>query len=277
MADNVDITAGTGTSIAADDVGSVYYQQVKLDGGGDGVSVPIEAGQQLAAASLPVVLASDQGALPVTDNSTTLSVDDGGGALTVDGTVAVTNAGITTIAGAVAGTEMQVDVVSSALPSGAATSALQGGGLPAALGAGGGLKVDGSGTALPVSLATAPALVAGTATIGATMDAGPAWTPAYLHTASADATGIVDVTAAPTAGQKIVIDDIIVSVSVGMTVTFEEETAHTDIIVLYLAANSTAQITPRGRIKLPTADKKLQIDTSVAGNIAVTVCYHSEA
>jgi hypothetical protein len=41
-------------------------------------------------------------AIPVTDN---------GGALTVDGTVAVTNAGITTIAGAVAGTEMQVDVL----------------------------------------------------------------------------------------------------------------------------------------------------------------------
>jgi hypothetical protein len=34
---------------------------------------------------------------------------------------------------------------------GLATSALQGGGLPAALGTGGGLKVDGSGTALPVS------------------------------------------------------------------------------------------------------------------------------
>jgi len=45
-------------------------------------------------------------AIPVTDN---------GGALTVDGTVAVTNAGITTIAGAVAGTEMQVDVLT--LPS----------------------------------------------------------------------------------------------------------------------------------------------------------------
>lgn len=38
-------------------------------------------------------------------------ISDGGGAITVDGTVAVTNAGITTIAGAVSGTEMQVDVV----------------------------------------------------------------------------------------------------------------------------------------------------------------------
>lgn len=38
--------------------------------------------------------------------------------------------------------------------------------LPAALGSGGGMKVDGSGTALPVSIATAPVLVAGSAVIG---------------------------------------------------------------------------------------------------------------
>lgn len=49
------------------------------------------------------------------------------------------------------------------LPTGAATSALQGGGLPAALGAGGGVKVDGSGTALPVSAAALP-LPSGAAT-----------------------------------------------------------------------------------------------------------------
>ncbi len=34
MADNVAITAGTGTAIAADDVSSVYYQKIKLDVGG---------------------------------------------------------------------------------------------------------------------------------------------------------------------------------------------------------------------------------------------------
>jgi hypothetical protein len=98
-----------------------------------------------------------------------------------------------------------------------------------------------------------------------------------MHTASADATGIVDVTAAPTSGQKIVIDDIILSVDTAMWVLFEEETSGTDIIKLYMAANSAAQVTPRGRIKLPTADRKLRMDASVAGNIAVTVCYHSEA
>ncbi len=41
MADNVPITAGTGTDIATDDVGSVHYQRVKLDGGGDGAAAPI--------------------------------------------------------------------------------------------------------------------------------------------------------------------------------------------------------------------------------------------
>lgn len=38
MADNVPITAGTGTTIASDDVGSVQYQRVKVTLGGDGVA-----------------------------------------------------------------------------------------------------------------------------------------------------------------------------------------------------------------------------------------------
>jgi len=42
MADNVAITAGSGTTIAADDVSGVMYQKVKLDLGGDGVSDPVE-------------------------------------------------------------------------------------------------------------------------------------------------------------------------------------------------------------------------------------------
>ncbi len=44
----------------------------------------------------------------VTDITNVVSVDDNGGSLTID------NAGLATIAGAVAGTEMQVDIVSSA-------------------------------------------------------------------------------------------------------------------------------------------------------------------
>jgi hypothetical protein len=62
-----------------------------------------EAGGGVEAGALRVTIAS---------NSTgVVSIDDNGGAITVDGTVAVTNAGITTIAGAVSGSEMQVDVL----------------------------------------------------------------------------------------------------------------------------------------------------------------------
>jgi hypothetical protein len=43
MSDNVPITAGSGTSIASDDVGGVHYQKVKLDLGGDGASAPVSA------------------------------------------------------------------------------------------------------------------------------------------------------------------------------------------------------------------------------------------
>jgi hypothetical protein len=38
MADNVAITAGIGTNVAADDIGSVYYQRVKVTWGPDGTA-----------------------------------------------------------------------------------------------------------------------------------------------------------------------------------------------------------------------------------------------
>jgi hypothetical protein len=140
MADNVPITQGVGTDIATDDVGSVHYQKIKIDAGGDGASTPILAGGGVEASALRVTIAND--------STGVVSVDDNGGALTVDGTVAVTNADLSTIAGAVAGTEMQVDVLtmptvtvnshavtnagtfavqvdSSTLPTGAATAAKQ--------------------------------------------------------------------------------------------------------------------------------------------------------
>jgi len=117
MADNVTIPAqGTGTTtpiVRTDDVGGVQYQVVKLDAGGDGVSVAIVAGQQAMAASLPVVVASNQTAIPVSDNASTLSVDDGGGSLTVDGTVAATQSGAWNI-----GTVTAVTAISNALPAG---------------------------------------------------------------------------------------------------------------------------------------------------------------
>lgn len=113
-------------------------------------------------------------------------------------------------------------------------------------------------------------------------DAGAGWTTARgvggVPVNSADMTTAAAVTGAPTAGEKLVIDDILVSTDTEMSVTFIEETSLTVIRgPIYLAANSTTQITLRGKTKLPVAGKKLLCDASVAGNITVEVLHHSEA
>lgn len=114
MADNKTTTTTvstipSGTIIATDEIGGVDYQRVKLACGPDGTATDVPVGGGVEAAALRVTIASD--------STGVLSIDDNGGAITVDGTVAVTNASLTTIAGAVSGTEMQVDVV-AALPAG---------------------------------------------------------------------------------------------------------------------------------------------------------------
>lgn len=113
-------------------------------------------------------------------------------------------------------------------------------------------------------------------TMGATLDGGANWTTTYTYTTSADMSTAADITAAPTSGEYLVITDILVSSDTQMLFEFTEETSGTVIGALRLAADGTAQITPRGTWKLPVADKKLQGDADGAGNVYVTVFYHSE-
>jgi len=76
MVDNVSITSGTGTTIAADDLAGVYYQRVKISWGVDGSAVDASAtnpfpvvintnGQATMANSTPVAIASNQSAVAV--------------------------------------------------------------------------------------------------------------------------------------------------------------------------------------------------------------------
>lgn len=178
MADNVAVTAGTGTVIAADEVTrnaiAEKQQIIKISLGAEGAfDNLVDSGQQLSAASVPVVIASDQSAVPITG--------------TVTAVTAITNA-------LPAGTNNigDVDVLSSALPTGASTAAKQ-----PALGTAGAPSTDvitiqgiAAGTTVPVTgtitavtaitnalpagtnnigdvdVLTLPALVAGTANIG---------------------------------------------------------------------------------------------------------------
>lgn len=66
MADNVDITPGTGATVAADLVGGALYQRVKLAIGADGEAADLDSGQQTMANSVPMTLASDQTDVKVT-------------------------------------------------------------------------------------------------------------------------------------------------------------------------------------------------------------------
>ena len=106
MADNVAITAGSGTTIASDDIGGVQYQRVKLVVGADGVAADLAPGQAAMAASVPVAIASNQSAVPVT-NAGTFATQVDGAALTA----------LQLIDNCISGSEAQVDIV-AALPAG---------------------------------------------------------------------------------------------------------------------------------------------------------------
>lgn len=91
MADNVAITAGSGTNVATDDVGGVHFQKVKLDVGGDGATVPATgdgtygldvdvtrvSGNVTVVQGTPGNLKVDASGVPVpvTDNAASLTVD----------------------------------------------------------------------------------------------------------------------------------------------------------------------------------------------------------
>ena len=114
-------------------------------------------------------------------------------------------------------------------------------------------------------------------TIGATQDAGPSQTLSRLYTPSADFSTARDVTAAPTAGQKVVALDIVVSMATACLATVEMETSHNVLAAAYLPANGTMVFTLRGLLKADAADKKLQVKSSAASAGVVTAIYYSEA
>lgn len=180
MADNVVVSAGTGTTIAADEVtdgtlGTVKVQIVKImDGTLDGtakmkilaastapaatdpaVVVAISPnsvnanGQATMANSAPVVLASNQSAIPISGPNANGSAAAASSAPVTASTEDVARIGIITETApatdtASSGLNGRLQRIAQRITSLIAL-------LPAALGTGGGLKVDGSGTALPVS------------------------------------------------------------------------------------------------------------------------------
>ena len=77
MVDNVDVTPGTGATIAADDIAGVKYQRVKISVGADGSATDLAPGQATKANSIPVALASDTDTLPVAGSVASAATDSG--------------------------------------------------------------------------------------------------------------------------------------------------------------------------------------------------------
>lgn len=134
MADNTELASGSGgDTLATDDIGSVKYPRSKIVIGADGTN----DGDVSAANPLPITGT----VTAVTSITNDVSIDDGGNTITVDGTVtanlgATDNAVLDSIAtnttglnGCVSGSELQVDIVSSAaLDVSAATVTVDNGG-----------------------------------------------------------------------------------------------------------------------------------------------------
>lgn len=77
--EHVSITAGTGTDIATDVVGTDNFQVVKIALGADGaMDNLVDSGQQTAASSIPVVLASDGTIVPGTGATNLGKAEDSG-------------------------------------------------------------------------------------------------------------------------------------------------------------------------------------------------------
>lgn len=136
----------------------------------------------------------------------------------------------------------------------------------------------GGGTVTVAVTGTLPVAVQG---IVPTYDAGPYNVGSFGVTGSAftsaNVTGTAAITDVPTTGQKLVITDVLLSTDTAMNILLQEETSAKVIAKIFLPANGTVQWTPRGKIKLPTADKRLMAKASVTGNVGITTNYYSEA
>ncbi len=186
MADNFNITEGSGKTIRAIEKSSKESQVVVLDIGGAG-------GESLLTGTLPV------------NNAGTFAVQESGSLLGLVGAVTETAPSTDT---ASSGTNGRLQRVAQRLSSMIAL-------LPAALGAGGGLKIDGSGIALPISVASLPSVAVtnvGTFATQSTLQAGTN----YVGTTGGN-TAQIDVTPTLTVAATYVSGDYVGTSTTPMT------------------------------------------------------------
>lgn len=117
---------------------------------------------------------------------------------------------------------------------------------------------------------------AGNNIIGGIKQAGPFYTPVPIAVTVADASGTVDLTAAPGAA-KVVIGDLIVSVDTNCEVSLIEETSLTYLGGWFQLANTVVSISNlKNGLRTLTNVKKMRIKTSVASKLRACGSWHEE-
>lgn len=114
---------------------------------------------------------------------------------------------------------------------------------------------------------------------GGVKDNGPQYTPnAPFIMSNADVSATAqNITPAPTSGEKIIVDDLVISVSTTAEVFIIEETTLTEVFRAFILANQPFVWSPQNRLRGLTIDKRLTIKTVAAAPIRTTALTHSEA
>ena len=132
---------------------------------------------------------------------------------------------------------------------------------------------------LPVAIAsnqTGIPLSAGNAMIGGIRLDGPFQIPYQKYTTSVDMSGAaVSITnAAVDTGKRVIVDELSISVGTTMEVTLKEETSGTVFGSFFILANTSFAVP--NKIRCQVANKRLQAQSSVSGQIRISVDYHEE-
>jgi len=260
MADNVNITEGSGKTIAADDISSVWYQWIKLvDGTADSTTtIAVDVGAK--ANALRVAPAND-----ITDGTYIGDIKFG------EGLAAGTNA-IGKLA-ANSGVDIgDVDVLS--LPASTNTIEVVGDAAEDAAAAGNPLLAGGRYDTTPRELETGDV---GAIAIGLDGGVVPGLHATHWNATitSADATSATQVKAAGAAGVRHYITSVVLSTDTAMNIQIQDD-AGTPVVAIegiYLAANGgmVYPIPAGSAIMMGTDAQDIDVIASAAGNISVTM------
>lgn len=237
MADDVEITAGSGTTIAADDVGGKLHQRVKLSLGADGSAVDAVAGAGNVSTAVQRVTLAD-------DDTNAAAIKTAAEAIQV-----ATEA----LAALIAGSELQVDVA-GALPAG--TNAI------GKLAANSGVDIgDVDVTSLPASL--------NKALVGPT---GPTAVDSYTSAAISAAANTANqsIISAPGANKQIWVYSWGGTADTGAgSIAFQDEDDTAKTGVMPVAQNGGFSVPASGNFAMPlfkvATNKALEIDTVTCG------------